>query len=276
MKKFLLAGIGAAALTAAGSAGAADFPVYKAPPPAVASLSWSGCYGGVNGGGGWARSEFTSGSGDTNQTTNGFFTPGVTLGDNPGSKVSNDLSGGVFGGHLGCQFQWGSWVFGVEAGADGADIKGSTTATARFLPSPNVQQNSFDTRVKWLATATPRLGFASGPWMYYVKGGFAAAQVDISLSRLTGDNAGISFSDRESRVGWTAGTGLEWMFARGWILGVEYNYIDLGSDFYGGHAAFPSGLIPGRAFMEDHKLTINQVLGRLSYKFSWGEGPGSY
>jgi opacity protein-like surface antigen len=62
MKKFLLAGIGAAALTAAGSAGAADFPVYKAPPPAVASLSWSGCYGGVNGGGGWARSEFTSGS----------------------------------------------------------------------------------------------------------------------------------------------------------------------------------------------------------------------
>ena len=111
-------------------------------------------------------------------------------------KVSNDLSGGVFGGHLGCQFQWGSWVFGVEAGADGADIKGSTTATARFLPSPNVQQNSFDTRVKWLATATPRLGFASGPWMYYVKGGFAAAQVDISLSRLTGDNAGISLIAR--------------------------------------------------------------------------------
>ena len=66
------------------------------------------------------------------------------------------------------------------------------------------------------------------------------------------------------------------MFARGWTLGVEYNYIDLGSDFYGGHAAFPSGLIPGRAFMEDHKFTINQVLGRLSYKFSWGEGPGSY
>ena len=89
MKKFLLAGIGAAALTAAGSAGAADFPVYKAPPPAVASLSWSGCYGGVNGGGSWARSEFTSGSGDTNQTTNGFFTPGVTLGGNPGSNTES-------------------------------------------------------------------------------------------------------------------------------------------------------------------------------------------
>src|SRR5258708_14624609 len=130
MKKFLLAGVGAAALLAAGSAGAADYQVYKARPPAVAPLSWTGCYVGVKGGGGWARSEFTSGSGDTSQTTDRFFTAGVTLAGNPGSKVSNDLSGGVFGGHVGCQYQWGNWVFGVEAGADGADIKGSTTATA--------------------------------------------------------------------------------------------------------------------------------------------------
>jgi outer membrane immunogenic protein len=259
-------------------------PIYKAPPPVVApSISWSGCYVGVNGGGGWAKSDFTSGRGSDEATAGvpARLAPGATLGGLPGTEVDTDLRGGVFGGHVGCQYQWANWVFGVEVGADGADIHGSTTANISFAPfnPAAIALNSYDTKVKWLATATPRLGFAWGPWMYYVKGGLAAAQDDVTLTRVGFNPAtnGLFVSDTESRVGWTVGTGLEWMFAPGWILGVEYNYIDLGTDFHGDFARSPTGATPDAfSFLEDHKLRINEVLGRLSYKFSWGGGSGSY
>src|SRR6266542_5290725 len=67
MKKFLLAGVAALALGAAGSANAADLgrPVYKAPPPVavpvpVRVFSWTGCYVGGNIGGAWGRKDFSS------------------------------------------------------------------------------------------------------------------------------------------------------------------------------------------------------------------------
>jgi outer membrane immunogenic protein len=290
MKKLLLAGVAVAAIAATCSANAADIrPIYKAPPPAVVPPpSWTGCYVGVNGGWGWARSEFTAsrnrvfptggggGGGEAGAGGGGGLRQSLLGGVN-GFEVDNDLHGGLFGGHVGCQYQWANWVFGVEVGADGADIKGSTTVSVPFPPSHFIPLDSFDTRVKWIATATPRVGFAWANWLYYVKGGLAAAQADVTVTRLNGDFIGDSFSDRESRVGWTVGTGLEWMFAPGWVLGVEYNFIDLGTDFHGGLATSTVGGVLPAEFNEDHKLRINEVLGRLSYKFDWGgAGVGRY
>jgi len=34
----------------------------------------------------------------------------------------------------------------------------------------------------------------------------------------------------KTKVGWTAGAGAEWMFARNWSAKLEYLYVDLGSD----------------------------------------------
>jgi outer membrane immunogenic protein len=63
MKKLLLAGTALAAL-AAGSANAADLarpvPVYRAPPPVVSYFTWTGCYVGGNGGGLWARKDWSN------------------------------------------------------------------------------------------------------------------------------------------------------------------------------------------------------------------------
>src|SRR5258707_15229574 len=110
MRTKLWYGIGllASIVAGAGSAVAADLAV-KAPPPGVmpAYLSdWAGFYIGINGGGGW---------GDI--TIPNFFRGGGELKTSP--------SGGLFGGHAGYNWQYGSGVARVEGDFDGADIKGT-------------------------------------------------------------------------------------------------------------------------------------------------------
>ena len=39
----------------------------------------------------------------------------------------------------------------------------------------------------------------------------------------------IGVAASSAQVGWTAGAGLEWMFARNWSAKMEYLYYDLGS-----------------------------------------------
>jgi opacity protein-like surface antigen len=104
MQTKLCYGIGllASVMACAGSATAADLPV-KAPPPAAMPVylsDWAGFYIGINGGGGWAENSF-----DFNPVFNA------------------KPSGGVFGGHAGYNWQYGSVVAGMEADFDGADIK---------------------------------------------------------------------------------------------------------------------------------------------------------
>src|SRR5262245_14811563 len=111
MKKFVLA---ATALTiAGGSALAADLavrpaPVYRPPPPvAVPLYTWTGCYVGGNGGGIWAKSEW-------NDTVFGGF------GD-------STASGGLGGAQVGCNYQVGAWVFGVQGDYDWTSAKTDNT-----------------------------------------------------------------------------------------------------------------------------------------------------
>ena len=51
MKKLLLGTVALFALSAGGSALAADMPAYKAPPPPPPMYNWSGAYIGFNIGG---------------------------------------------------------------------------------------------------------------------------------------------------------------------------------------------------------------------------------
>src|SRR5262249_42531458 len=111
----------------------------KSPPPLPPPVQdWSGVYVGVEGGYGWGNQRF-------NQAFDSFFLSNPVLAPLPSLRLvdlaSPDLvihdptissvhqSGWLGGGFGGVQKQWGSLVLGLEAGIDGADIKGSTTAT---------------------------------------------------------------------------------------------------------------------------------------------------
>ncbi len=152
MKKFLLAGVAALALGAAGSANAADLgrPVYKAPPPVavpvpVRVFSWTGCYVGGNIGGAWGRKEFSSAAHDvlvlddvfptaeTPTITSNLFKANSLL-VSTGAFHDIHTSGFIGGGQIGCNYQFGigkglggpgAWVIGFEGDFDWGNVKGS-------------------------------------------------------------------------------------------------------------------------------------------------------
>jgi outer membrane immunogenic protein len=244
------------------AAHAADMaPAYKAPVYTAPVQNWSGFYMGLNGGWGWGTGSQTAGIGAPD-----FLPPFSTLGGMPGTRIGVDIDGGIAGGHLGYNWQIGTWLLGLEASADWADIKGGTQATIAF-PGFGTAIETYNTRVKWQATATPRVGFVWSNWLFYGKGGLAAGGVDASTSRLTGGGIGAAVSATQQRVGWTAGAGVEWAFTPNWIAGVEYDYVDFGTQNYAGVGVNNAGAF--RFVSENVRTNYSEVLGRISYKFDW-------
>src|SRR3984957_9851831 len=103
----------------AGAATAADLParVYtKAPPMAAPIYNWGGFYVGVDAGGASSRNCWN----DTNSL--GTPVPGAP------SEGGHNATGGLVGGQIGYRWQMTSWVFGLEAQGDWANLKGSNTS----------------------------------------------------------------------------------------------------------------------------------------------------
>src|SRR5436853_7254330 len=115
MKKVLLVTASLIALGAAEPAVAADIaarPYTKAPPMVAAVYDWSGFYIGANGGWGSSRNSWDP------------VAPFLV-----GPEGSHDATGGVAGGQVGYRWQTGTWVFGLEAQGDWADLRGNNLST---------------------------------------------------------------------------------------------------------------------------------------------------
>ena len=221
MKKFLLA---TAAVTAwfALPAQAADLarpaPVYAPPPVVVAVFSWTGCYVGGNGGGYWSRREWFD--------DRGFFAPvGTSFG-------SHNLNGGLGGVQVGCNYQAGNWVFGIQGDYDWVGASGSTTtgpAFAFFAPG-SVSGVTVSGKVNSLASVTGRVGYAWDRFLGYVKAGGAWVNEDATLeATFVGIGTGTIGSVSNTRGGWTVGIGGEYAFLN-WLTGfVEYDHYGFGT-----------------------------------------------
>ena len=182
----------AAILMVAGgsSSFAADMPT-KAYRPIEPAAIWNGFYAGLNAGFGWANTSVT------------------------GATASSNLNGFVGGGQIGYNWQWASpLVLGVEADFQGTSQKRSDTAAGITV----------DQRLPWFGTARGRIGYAANSWLLSATAG--GAWVNSNLSATT---AGVTVSDSATKAAFTAGGGVEWMFAPKWSAKLEYLYIDTGT-----------------------------------------------
>ena len=169
---------------AGGSVAAAQPAPYYQPGPAYNPIyTWTGFYVGINGGGGWGSSQWDA--------VNSF-----------------DVSGGLIGGTVGYNWQFGQVVVGAEGDIDWSGIKGTTTVLC---------PGGCETRNKWLATVRGRVGFAFDRFLPYFTGGSI------------------------SNAGWTVGAGLEVGVVSNVSLKAEYLYVDLGNF----NCGLNCGLAPG-------------------------------
>jgi outer membrane immunogenic protein len=145
MKKLLWVAVAVGAL-ATGPAMSADLEPsvfqHPAPPPLlVPAYTWTGCYLGGNGG-------FGSSSWKYSNPSDNPTVPGER-----GTIVANDV---VLGGQVGCDYQAGGLVLGVQGSLDWTQMKG------RFFDAIELFFNE-DAQVRWFATATGRVGITVTP-----------------------------------------------------------------------------------------------------------------
>jgi len=244
-KTTLLAGVATGALAIAAPAHAADLrmPVKASPIAApVPYFSWTGCYIGAHVGWGWGNKDFNN-----PRNGNGSAEPSLA--------GTVDQSGAIFGGQLGCNYQFANaFVLGIEGSVAGADINGTGG-------SPGCESSVLHAKTDFLASVTGRLGWAG--WdprvLFYVKGGAAWAH-DKLEQQISSEN----FFVDQDRTGWTIGLGVEWAFAQNWSAFAEWDHYDFGtrnSCFGCGHSTL---------LHFDVKQRIETVKIGVNYRFDLG------
>jgi outer membrane immunogenic protein len=311
MKRLLASAI-AVAFTA-GAALGADLPSRKAepllptPPP---TPMWTGFYTGLNAGGTWGNSPSITDTGFPiyAQPNASVTTIPVAMGVAAGLSGTRNLqtSGGfIGGGQVGYNIQYGRALVGLEAdfqGIAGGEQNGSLARSYTFdffsLGRTNRVVNNVRTRISgqkaldYIGTARAKIGFLVTPdILIYGTGGLAYGGATLrsttiidEIAELT-DEVGVGSSSKSSLLtGWTAGGGVEWMFAQNWSAKAEYLYYDLGRmQMYGGAAILvrnnigpvgagtPRGQIGSIAGQNvSAHFNGNIIRAGVNYHFNWG------
>jgi outer membrane immunogenic protein len=217
-----------------------------------------------------------------------------------GSYSANNGAGFIGGGQIGYNWQFynGRLVAGIEADIQG--IAGSRGGSSAWAAAPLATITIGDTTIPfsllsnvnvrrsldYLGTVRGRLGWLFTPTLLvYGTGGLAYGGVNVSLSNFQGIIIGAPFgglppgtlipsqfgasSFSDTRVGWTAGGGLEWMFWPNWSAKAEYLYYDLGTV---AGSAVNVGLAGTAVSISQFstRFSGNIVRAGVNYHFNWG------
>jgi outer membrane immunogenic protein len=243
MNKLLLGATGLAMLGMAAPATAADLPARtytKAPVTVpVAVYDWSGFYIGANGG--WGSShkcwDFTTPAGAF------LFAEGC-----------HDATGGVAGGQIGYRWQASSWVFGLEAQGDWADLRGSNASL--FIPVFTNQS-----KIDAFGLFTGQVGYAWNNALLYVKGGAAVTGDRFSVTTTVGNVLAATAAD-QTRWGGAVGAGIEFGFAPNWSAAIEYDHLFM-------QDKLTTTTTPGGVFFgtDNIRQDVDLVTVRVNYRF---------
>ena len=198
MKTLILAGVAIPALLLASAGFAADLPRRAVPaymPPIAPLFTWTGFYGGVNGGFGF---------GDFN---------------GHGRAQAGSPSGGLVGGTVGYNYQMANLVWGLEADLDYAGINNTQTTAG-----PVTAKGSLD----FETTIRGRVGYAYNRLLFFATGGYAGGSVHSTVY----DTPNNFFNANSNYLnGFAVGGGVEYAIMPNLSGKVEYLYTDLGPAF---------------------------------------------
>jgi outer membrane immunogenic protein len=186
-------------------AGAADAPpVYRAPPPPY--YLWTGFYAGAHIGAGWA-----SDGGD---------------------------GGFIGGGQIGYNYQVDNhWVVGIEA-----DLTGTTIGTSVNVNAGYGVTESASGGLDWIATLTPRVGYAFDRWLVYSKAGVAWAHSSASGAVSVPGFGTQSWSVSSTGSAFVFGVGTEYALHGNWTAKLEYNVFGFDNDVGGTFQTIKAGV----------------------------------
>ena len=208
MKKLLFATTCLALTSTASMAADMSVPYTKAPVMAAPVFTWTGCYVGAHVGGGTMTSNFEGGN-------------------------ANDLNGkgAVAGGQLGCNYQDGNFVFGLEGEGYWSNIKVTSTQTnVNNLGQTTVlSTTSLTNRDDF--TIAARAGYTIDRTLIYAKGGWAWGSLRGNASGFccsVGQPVNTS-SFSGNLDGFLVGVGIEHALTRNWTVKLEYDYIGFGN-----------------------------------------------
>jgi outer membrane immunogenic protein len=210
---------------------AADMPVKAIPAAAV--YNWTGIYAGGSVGYGWAKKDWTDPLGP------------------PFDAGSHNATGWLGGFQLGGNYQFGSFVVGVEGQYSWAKLKGSHISLVDLA-------DTLTTQVDCTANVAARIGYAFDRTLIYGRGGVAwirDAHRKIDLGAIEG------MADT-TRTGWLLGAGIEYAFWGNWSARLEYNYMSFGTQRL--NFIDPAGGPPAPF---DIKQNLQTVMLGLNYRF---------
>src|SRR4029079_6854867 len=241
MKKYFLATVSLVALSTASHA--SDLPAKASPYAAVAAPIWTGPYLGILGG--VARHDAS------------FKDLGCAF--NCGTFDGNK-TGGAFGALLGYNWQSGNFIYGLEGDWIWTAVK-TAPDNGIFAFHAN---SSFD--VNWIATVRGRAGLAVDATLIYFTGGIALGHTNNDHTVINDPSGNIfaRFTQNRTKVGWTAGVGVEHMFGPHWTARAEVRYVDLGTKNV---SCTEGNGVLCTAYRGEFSNTLMMGLVGLSYKF---------
>jgi outer membrane immunogenic protein len=284
MQKTLLSGVALVALT--GFASAADMPLKAAPVPVYVSI-WTGCYIGGHAGYGKEHS-----SDQYTVVEPGIFGKYRDYNDQP-MPITNgyDNKGFVGGGQGGCQYQTGSFLWGIEgdwSSFNNSVSKAYNSAWHRdwesgFADRSNETTLSLHKDSLWSVRAKFGL-ITQSDFMLYGTLGIGGEKVSYDYASSYNAHGCADLCDRTwnrttaiggsvgaTPTGIVAGVGADWKIYNNWVLGVLYLHYAVSETvalpFNSGHDGFRVG--PGTG---DHVTfgDVDVIRVNLSYLFNLG------
>ena len=226
--------------------------------------NWSGFYGGVNLGGSFGGSEWASAISRGVPFFEGEFYPGADLDalariQEAYRSTDVDVRSFTGGFQAGYNFWAGGFLLGIEADINFLNAHKSRTTSVLGASNivPNVGPATYTFRgeidANYIASLRPRIGIPVGNAILYATGGLALTTLKYEHD-FRGSGGGFvgfgsditeSASVSETRVGWTAGAGVELPIGPAATLKAEYLFTDFGSISTDEHKISPlSGVNP--------------------------------